>query len=587
MKITRAFDFLYHQLENFPKADSLNYKYDGQWKSFTTEEVVNISREVGMGLIASGLQPGDKVAIVSPNRPEWNFIELAVQQAGLIGVPLYPTISSDDYSYILDHADVRMVFVGTQDIYDRVWAAAKDMTSIDLGIFSFDHLDTCEHWSTVQEKGKDGDAAELQRRSDAVKHEDLLTIIYTSGTTGRPKGVMLSHKNIVTNTIGVRKRVAVKDGNHKALSFLPLCHVYERTGIYVYFYTGTSIYYAESIEAIGDNLREIKPHTFNTVPRLLEKVYDKIIAKGNDLEGFKHKLFFWAVDLGLQYEPNEDQGFVYNLKMAIANKLIFSKWREALGGNIIYISSGAAALQPRLARVFWSAGIRVLQGYGLTETSPVITASHVEDDLARVSCVGPVIDGVEVSFAEDGEILCKGPNVMMGYYKDPEKTAEVMTGEWFHTGDIGVLVENKFLKITDRKKEMFKTSGGKYVAPQVIENVLKESFYIEQLAVIGESRKFPCALIVPNFEALEKWCKDESINYGSPQEIVKNPKVKALIDGEIAEANKRFGNWEQIKKYTLLPDQWTVESGEMTPTMKLKRRVINEKFASQIEAIYN
>ncbi|MGB0523439.1 MAG: AMP-dependent synthetase/ligase [Flammeovirgaceae bacterium] len=586
MKLQRAFDFLSHQLETAPKQDCLAYKVNGEWKKFSTKEVVEIVNNLSAAFLSMGYKKGDKMAIISTNRPEWNFVELAMQQIGVISVPMYPTITVEDYNYIFHHAGVKLVFVEGQEIYDRVTKAIADLEGID-GVYSFEPIGGCELWNTLAEKGKKGDHERVDLLKNQIREDDLLTIIYTSGTTGRPKGVMLSHHNMVSNALGVSV-VILGEGDRikRALSFLPLCHVYERIGVYVYLYLGISVYYAESIEKIGDNVKEVKPNTFNTVPRLLEKVYDKIMAKGNSLTGVSKKLFFWAVDLGLKYEPDKDMGFWYNFQLGIARSLIFSKWQEALGGEIVTISSGAAALQPRLARIFWAANIKILQGYGLTETSPVITASSSNPAEARLGCVGKTIEGVEVKIAEDGEILCKGPNVMQGYYKDPEKTAEVMTGEWFHTGDIGEFIEGKYLKITDRKKEMFKTSGGKYIAPQLMENKFKESYLIEQIMVVGEGKKFPSALIVPNFEGLEEWCKDHNITYSSPKEVLQNAKVKAMYDKEVEKYNQSFAKWEKIKKYAIIDSPWGIDSGELTPTLKLKRRVVKQKFGNQIDAMY-
>lgn len=586
MNLHRAFDFLSHQLTTNPKDDCLSYKVGGIWKKFSTQEVFDIVNQLSAAFLSMGYKKGDKMAVISTNRPEWNFVELAMQQIGVISVPMYPTITVEDYEYIFEHAGVKLIFVEGQEIYDKVSKAIEKLDGID-GVYSFDKVPNCKSWKEVQEEGKRGDLEQVDLLKNQIDESDLLTIIYTSGTTGRPKGVMLSHKNMVSNTIGVSFVIAGEEGRIKrALSFLPLCHVYERIGIYVYLYMGISVYYAESIEQIGENCKEIKPHTFNTVPRLLEKVYDKIMAKGNTLSGLAKSLFFWAVELGLKYEPDQNMGLWYDIQLSIARKLIFSKWREALGGEIITISSGAAALQPRLARIFWAADIKVLQGYGLTETSPVITASSSKPEEARLGCVGKPIADVEVKIADDGEILCKGPNVMQGYYKSPEKTAEVMTGEWFHTGDIGEFVDGKYLKITDRKKEMFKTSGGKYIAPQLMENKFKESYLIEQIMVVGEGKKFPSALIVPNFEGLEEWCSDAGIPYSSPKAAIKDPKVLAKFEEEVATYNASFAKWEKIKKFSLMESAWGIDTGELTPTLKLKRRVVKQKFGEQIEGLY-
>ncbi|MEM7550355.1 MAG: long-chain fatty acid--CoA ligase [Bacteroidota bacterium] len=583
MEVKRVFDLIYYQKQKFPLENALNSKVNGEWKGYSTQEVIDIVNELSLGFLEFGIAKNDKVAIVSDNRPEWNFIDLALQQIGAVSVPLYPTISADDYAYIMDHAEVKLAFAADEELLNKLKEACEKIGERPL--FTFDPVSGVEDWNkfraTVPEK-----LNELEEIKQSVGEEDLLTLIYTSGTTGKPKGVMLTHKNILSNAIAVGDRLDMEKGKWRAVSFLPLSHIYERTGIYFYVYNGASVYYAESIEAIGDNIREVKPQIFNCVPRLLEKIYDKIVAKGEDLTGVKRNLFFWALNLGLKYEPHKSMGFSYNLKLGIARKLIFSKWLEALGGEIKAISSGGAALQSRLGRVFWAAGIPITEGYGLTETSPVITASSAVPEKMRVGCVGYPIDGVEIKIADDGEILCKGPNVMKGYYKESEKTDEVMSGEWFHTGDIGEILEGEYLKITDRKKEMFKTSGGKYIAPQVMENRFKESGFIENIAVLGDGKRFPSALIVPNFEVLRKWCSDNGIADASDEELVKDQKVIDKMDKIVAEINSGFGHWEQIKKIRLITQPFTIETGEMTPKLSLKRRVINEKYTDLIEDIY-
>ena len=585
MTATRVFDFLYYQKDNFPLSNALNYKDSGQWKGYSTDEVIDIVNKLSLGLLALGLKPEDKVAIVSPNRPEWNFIDFACQQVGIVTVPMYPTITVEDYQYIFEHAEVKMIFAADQELIEKVKTATA---SLNIGyIYSFDKVEGVDHWRRVLEENPDGDLSEVQKLMDGVQPSDLLTIIYTSGTTGRPKGVMLSHNNIVSNTLGVSDRTmgCMASGKDRTLSFLPMCHIYERTAIYVYVFNGLSIYYAESMDKIGENIKEVSPHMFTCVPRLLEKVYDKIVSKGYELPYVKRKLFFWAIDLGLRYDPNGDFSGWYHFKLKIARKLIFSKWQEALGGELKIISSGAAALQPRLARIFWAAEIPVCEGYGLTETSPVITATAPLPEYVRIGAVGKLIKDVEVKIAEDGEILCKGPNVMMGYYKAPDLTAEVLQDGWFHTGDIGV-IEEGFLRITDRKKEMFKTSGGKYIAPQLMENKFKESIYIEQIMVVGEGRKFPSALIVPNFEALKEWQSHNDIGDLTSNELIQHPDVVKLFQSEISKYNEEFGNWEQVKKFELVESVWGIDTGELTPTLKLKRRIIKEKFKDLIERIY-
>lgn len=582
---TRLFELLPLQLEKYDLEVCIADKKDGQWQKFSTRQVIDICNQLSYGLLSKDIAAGDKVAIISENRTEWNFADVGIQQTGAIGVPMYPTISADDYAYIFEHSETKLIFVSTADIYARA-KEAVDRLGGNIPIYSFDEIEGVDHWKTLLTEGSPADALEIENRKSAIGEEDLATIIYTSGTTGRPKGVMLSHKNILSNSRAVSERAAYNKGHDRVLSFLPLCHIFERTAIYFYWQMGVGIYYAESLETISENLQEIKPHGFNTVPRLVEKVYDKILEKGYALTGIKKKLFFWAVNLGLKYSPNENMGGLYNRKLKVARKLIFSKWQAALGGNIKHIIVGASAIQPRLKRVFWAADIPILEGYGLTETSPGICIGRHEAEYAKLDYVGPLLDGVEVKIAEDGEVLVKGPNVMQGYYKDPDKTSDVMSGDWFHTGDIGELSGDNYLRITDRKKEMFKTSGGKYIAPQVIENKLKESILIEQAMVVGESRKFPAALLVPNMDAVHSWCERHDVDASDPN-LLQRDDLKSKIDAEVAQANERFGKWEQIKKFVIMTEQWGIETGELTPTLKLKRRIIKQKYAEDIEKIYN
>lgn len=580
MELTRLFDLIPYQIAKYNKEVAFARKENGIWKTYSSQNLKKIVDNLSLAFLNQGVTEGDKVAIISENRPEWNFIDLALQQIGAISVPMYPTITSEDYAYIFDHAEVKMIFVGDQVIYDKAAQVAENRK-----IYSFDRLDGVEHWSALEEKGESGDLAALEASKAKVRPEDLFTIIYTSGTTGKPKGVMLTHSNVLSNLISVSHIMSPPPGSSKVLSFLPLCHIYERTASFCFIYLGFSVYYAENMEKIGENLKEVQPHVFNTVPRLLEKVYDKIVAKGYELTGIKKMLFFWALNLGLKYDPGADMGGWYNFQLKLANKLIFSKWREALGGNVMQINSGASALQPRLARVFWAAGIKVCEGYGLTETSPVVTASIGTKEEIRIGYVGKIVKDVQVKIAEDGEILVKGPNVMQGYYREPEMTAEVLKNGWFHTGDIGEL-DGEYLKITDRKKEMFKTSGGKYIAPQVMENKFKESLLIEQLIVVGDGRNFPAALIVPSFDGLREYCKRKDIPYTSDAEMVNKPEIKEKYQAEVDSYNKYFGKWEQIKRFTLLDKPWGIDSGELTPTMKLKRKIITQKYQRQIDEIY-
>ncbi len=580
---TRLFDFIFYQLENFPKKDALAGKVDGKWQKYSTQEVIDIANSLSDGLLKLGIKPGDKVAIISNNRPEWVITDLAILQIGAINVPIYPTISEEDYRFIFNDSEVKLAFVSDAELFAKVKGLREKVQSLE-GIYTFDEVDDASHWKTVLEDQPDVEA--IQKLRAEVKPSDLATLIYTSGTTGTPKGVMLAHQNVASNTIASKERLPV-DSHAKGVSFLPLCHIYERMIIYLYTYTGVSLYFAESMETIGDDIRDVKPNVFTAVPRLLEKVFDKIMAKGADLTGIKRSLFFWAVGLGEKYQPYGQNGPWYELKLKIARKLIFSKWQEALGGNVQAVASGSAALNPRLARIFNAAGIPVLEGYGLTETSPVVSVNQLENNGLRIGTTGRPIADVHVKIADDGEILVKGPNVMMGYYKRPDLTDAVIdTDGWFHTGDIGELVDGQFLRITDRKKEIFKTSGGKYIAPQLMENKFKESRFIEQIMVIGENRKHPAALIVPAYEFLEEWCKRKEISYNSRAEMLKNPKVIERYAEEVQEKNEGFGKWEQIKKFELLEEEFSIENKEITPTLKLKRKVILDRYKDLIEQIY-
>lgn len=585
MDFSRVFDIIYSQRDRFPKADSIANKVKGEWIKFSTEEYIRIATEISFGLLRLGIQKDDKVAIISQNRTEWNFADLGIQQIGAISVPLYPNITIEDYRFILKDSETKLVFVSNQEILEKVKAACSDNPNI-IGIYTFDQLANEKHWTEIQNLGKGRELSEIETYKVAVKPEDLLTLIYTSGTTGVPKGVMLSHNNIVSNVKACVPLMPVGPTD-SALSFLPLCHVYERMLNYLYSSVGVSIYYAESLETISDNLKEVKPQIFVTVPRLLEKVYDKIVTKGAELTGIKKALFFWALELGLRYDTSVDQGFFYNLQLKWANKIIFSKWREALGGNVKAIVTGGAALQLRLARVFTAAQIQVMQGYGLTETSPVISVNRANLTENRFGTVGPIVSGIEVKIAEDGEILSRGPHIMQGYYKRPDLTAEAIDQEgWFHTGDIGEWVEGKYLKITDRKKEIFKTSGGKYIAPQIIENKIKESKLVEQAMVIGDGQKFPAALIVPNFINLKAYCDHKKIPYTTEAEIIKSPEILEKFQREMDKTNENFAQYERIKRFELLSTMWTIESGELTPKLSLKRKAILANNVARIERIY-
>ena len=582
----RLFDIPYYQLEKYPRSDMFVTKTNGEWIGVSTHQFLEEVMLVSRGLIAFGIAPGDTVALVSNNRVEWNIMDIAIQQIGAIVVPLYPNISENDYRYILNDANVKMCFVGNSELCTKIQNIRNSVPSLEH-LFSFEIIPSCPNWKSIHQHAEEVEEAAVLARMEVVQSHDLATIIYTSGTTGNPKGVMLSHHNILSNVSGCVEPIPA-DHTSRVLSFLPVCHIYERMLHYLYMHLGCSIHFAESMETIGENIKEVKPHVFSAVPRLIEKVFDKIMAKGEDLTGIKRRLFFWAVALGEQYDVVGKSAW-YTFKLAIARKLIFSKWQEALGGNVHAIASGSAALQPRLARMFLAAGIPILEGYGLSETSPVVSVNSFVKGI-RIGTVGTLIDDVQVKIAEDGEILVKGPNVMLGYYNLPEVTAEAIDSEgWFHTGDIGTFQEGKFLKITDRKKEIFKTSGGKYIVPQAMENKFKESRFIEQIMVIGEGEKFPAALIIPNFAYLKDWAKRKNIHLGegSNAEIIVNMEVFARMEAEIEVFNKEFGNWEQIKKFALLAKEFSVEGEELTPTLKLKRKIILQKYESHCISIYS
>jgi len=587
-EVTRLFDFPYYQLEKYNLDAALVTKYDGEWVKTSTQEYIDKANAVSRALLRLGVQKNDKIAIISStNRTEWNIVDIGVLQTGAQNIPIYPTISSEDYEYVLNHSESIYCFVSDEEVLEKV-NKIKGNTSLKE-IYSFDHIKGCKHYSELFELGKDtSNQDEVEARKDAVKPEDLATIIYTSGTTGRPKGVMLSHWNITSNAIDSTPRLPIVQGETRVLSFLPICHIFERLLIYLYQYNGLNIYFAEALDKIGDNAKEIKPHFMSVVPRLLEKVFDKIYAKGDELSGIKRMLFYWAIELGEKYQPYKANGWLYEFRLKIARKLIFSKWQEALGGNLKTMVSGSAALHPRLSRIFCAADMMVMEGYGLTETSPVVAVGMYKDNHFRIGTVGKPIKNVEVKIAEDGEILIKGPNVMMGYYKDPEKTAEVMSNDYFHTGDKGELDKDGFLKITGRKKEMFKTSGGKYVIPTLLENELKESHFIEQAMVVGEGEKMPAVLLQLNFEFVKDWIERKHKDIGTSQEeIVASEIIRTRIQKEIDRCNKNFGKWEQIKKFELTPDIWSIDDGHLTPTMKMKRDVIKGKYMDLYNKIYD
>ena len=587
MEITRTFDILDLHAQQHKKEDALAAKVDGTWQKISSELYHRRATLVSYALLALGLKKGDRIAVITDNRPEWNYMDMGASQAGIVTVPIYPTIAAEEYEYILKDAEPRLLFLADEGLLKKIKPVLGGVSSIEA-FYTFNKIEGERHWEellALGEKEEEKQKEALEKIRDSITEEDWLTMIYTSGTTGFPKGVMLSHRNLVSNVKGT---VHVHDNGieARALSFLPISHIYERMLNYHYQYKGISIYYAQSMATIINDIKDVKPDLFTTVPRLLERVYDGILAKGKDLTGIKKSLFFWAVNLGLKYKLTGN-GPIYNLKHKIADKLIFSKWREALGGNVKVIVSGGAALQPRIATVFWAAGIRVLEGYGLTETSPVIAVNNLITRQIMIGTVGPVIPEVEVKIAGDGEILVKGPNVMMGYYKRPDLTKEVIDKEgWFATGDIGIMVDNTYLKITDRKKEIFKLSSGKYVAPQVIENKCKESLFIEQIMVIGEHEKFVSALISPNFEYLHSWAHLHGIKFHDNVELVRLPEVVNRYQKEINEINKNLAFHEQIKRFRLVCDAWSPETGELSPTLKLKRRNLYKKYDKLIREIY-
>ena len=586
-EITRLFDFPYYQLETYNLKDALTTNYGGKWQSTSTQEYIDLSNQLSRGLLRLGVQPNDKIAVISTNnRTEWNVCDIGILQTGAQSVPIYPTISKEDYEYVLNHSESVYCFASDEMIVEKL-NKIKKKTKLK-GIFTFDDIKGEKSWNEVLELGKnDSNQAEVEAAKDAVKPEDLATLIYTSGTTGRPKGVMLSHNNIVTNVLASKKNVPLEYGNSKALSFLPVCHIFERMILYLYQYCGVSIYFAESIEKLTENAQEVKPNVMTAVPRLYEKIFDKIMLKGEELTGVKKKLFFWAVDLGLKYEPYGKNGWLYEKKLGIARKLIFSKWQAALGGELSLMVSGSAALQPRLARIFAAAGMPIMEGYGLTETSPVVSVSDQNNGGFKIGTVGRVIEDVEVKIAKNGEILVKGPNVMQGYYKDPEKSASVLKNGYFHTGDKGEIDSEGFLKITGRTKEMFKTSGGKYVIPTLLEGQLKQSLFIEQVMVVGENEKMPAAIVQPNFEYIAEWSEKEKLNLGATnEEIIASEVLINKIQEELNDCNSHFGKWEQIKRFELTPDVWSIDGGHLTPTMKMKRAVIKKIYQDLYDKIY-
>jgi long-chain acyl-CoA synthetase len=591
---SRLFDFLHLQLAEFPKPNICAAKENGQWRTYSTQEFKDRVDQLSMALLQLGIggqdmtvEKQDKVALISRNRPEWLMLDLACQQIGAILCPIYPTTHINELQFIFNDAEVKLAFVSGEEILDKVNLIRSKVPSLQE-VYSFDPLAGAVYWTELLQTFDAEAEAQLNHWRNSIRAEHCATIIYTSGTTGLPKGVMLSHRNIVVNVLnGVNSFPFHRNLDARSLSFLPLNHIFERMVSYIYLYSGIGIYYAESLETIADNLREVKPNLFCTVPRLLEKVYEKIMAKGAALTGVKRKLFDWSIELANQYDNERDQGPVYNVKLAIANKLVFSKWREALGGNIEMIITGGAACQVKLIRIFTAARIPIYEGYGPTENSPVISVNCSYKGGTRFGSVGPVLQGQEVRLEPDGEICVKGPSVMMGYYKRPDLTAETIIDGWLHTGDIGVFEDGRYLKITDRKKELFKTSGGKYVAPQPIENRMKESPFVEQMMVVGADRKFVAALIVPSMPNLIDWMQHKGIPFTTNEDAIHHPKVLELFRELVDSFNRFFNQVEQVKKFELLPNEWTIDSGELTPTMKLKRKVIMEKYSDVIARIYN
>lgn len=582
---TRIFDLLTNYKKKYAKPVMVSGKRQGVWKNFSTEEFATMVDQLSRGLIRQeNIAKSDKIGLMSGNRPEWNICDFAVNQLGAALVPLYPTLADQDLIHILLDAGVKVVFVSNADLYAKVKNAIS-ASNLTISVYSFEEVEGVQNWNALMQAGQNEEGIDLQAYRDNVHVDDLLTLIYTSGTTGKPKGVHLSHKNVMSNVNDCQS--LLPSFYKKAISFLPLSHIFERMVVYLYLSRGIEIHYAESLDSVVADINEVKPDGFTTVPRVLEKVYDAILAKGKLLTGVKKALFFWAVELGHKFQEPEKNSAWYNFQLGIARKLIFSKWQAALGGNIKVIISGGAALQPRLARIFWAAGIPVLEGYGLTETSPVIAVNNLQPGGLRFGSVGKVLKSVEVKIAADGEILCKGPNITKGYYNNPEATADLIdTDGYLHTGDIGELTPEGYLRITDRKKEIFKTAGGKYVAPQVLENKFMESTLIAQVMVIGENQRFPAALIVPAFEELEKWCKVKGIDFGTKQTIIKDPQVIDKYQREIERLNEGFGQWEKVKKFSLLSKEWTIDGGELTPKLSLKRKAILARHQAEVEDIY-
>jgi long-chain acyl-CoA synthetase len=588
MVVTRNFDLLDRYKELFIKEDALCAKQNGVWVKYSTENYIEYSYNFSYGLLALGMQKGDKIITVSNNRPEWNFADLGMAMTGIIHVPAFTSLNTTEYEHIITHSGAKMIIISDIKLV-RVIKPAAEKYGLSDSVFSFDDIAGIKNWKYIIETGRQNRekyGKEVEKIKSSISPDDFATLIYTSGTTGNAKGVMLSHKNLVSNFISASQVFNLKPSD-KYLSILPLCHVGGRMGNYQTQYSGSSIYYAESMGTIAMNIQEIKPDGFDAVPRVLEKFYDVIISKGKKLTGIKKSLFFWAVRLGLKYEPFGANGWLYERKLKIADRLIFSKWRQALGGNVRIVGCGGASLQSRLERIFWAAGIKIINMYGLTETSPVITINRTEKGKVKLGSVGMVIEGVEIKIADDGEILCKGPDVMIGYYNDPELTKAAFDEEgWFHTGDIGLIEEGKFLVVTDRKKEIFKLSNGKFIAPQVIENIFKESLLIDQIMVVGEHEKFASALISPNFKYFDDLKASKLVSFSSNEELIQLPEIKSIFTSEIDRLNKRLSPPERISRFRLVQDEWSPASGELSPTLKLRRRFIQDKYQALLEQVY-
>jgi long-chain acyl-CoA synthetase len=582
--ISRIFDFAYHQLENFPQEKCFNFKKNNNWQSISTEKFISEANKVSSSLLALGVKPNDKIAVVTDsNNPNWHVLDIGILQIGAQNVPLYATLSEKDNAYILNHSDAKYCFVSDDNLYQKV-KSVESKTQLQ-NVFSLDEIQTDYSWNSFLKVGENEDyQSKITALKSAVKPEDLATIIYTSGTTGIPKGVMLSHKNIVFSVFKTAQKIDLKHGANRIVSYLPICHIFERSASYYNLYMGFEIYFAESIDKLGDTIQEVKPHYLAVVPRLLEKIFDKIVTKGSNLRGIKKLLFFWALSVGEKYEPYNKNGSFYNFKLNIARKLIFIKWKEALGGNLQFMISGSAPLQQRLTRVFTAAGIAIFEGYGMTESSPGGSVNDLRNNGLKIGTVGKPLEGVEIKIAEDGEILMKGDNIMLGYYKNQEMTNKTIINGYLHTGDIGQIDAEGFLTITDRKKEMFKTSGGKYIAPTALESAFKQSRFIEQVMVIGESEKMPAALIQLNFEFIKEWAERHQYVI---TDITSDEKLINRIQKEVDFHNQKFGKWEQIKKFEITPDEWSIESGHLTPTMKMKRNIIKEKYKNLYQKIYN